>query len=72
MTTQGERLKKIRKELGLSQQKMGETLGISKQFFSILEKDKTLLNNEKLVALLRAYKINANYVLDGIGEMFIK
>ncbi|MBQ9688263.1 hypothetical protein IJV79_01355, partial [bacterium] len=36
-----------------------------------LEKDLSSLNNEKLVKLLVDYNVNANYLLAGIGEMFI-
>jgi len=71
METQGTRIKKIRQALNLSQDEFGKVFGISKQFVSLLEKDKTYLNNDKLVKLLFDYKININYLLGGIGEMFI-
>jgi len=70
METQGMRIKKIRQALGLSQDKFGEIFEISKQFVSLLEKDKTFLNNDKLVKLLFDYNVNINYLLGGIGEMF--
>ena len=44
---------------------------ISKQCVYSLEKDLSSLNNEKLVKLLVDYNVNANYLLAGIGEMFI-
>lgn len=70
METQGMRIKKIRQALGLSQDKFGEIFDIKKQFVSLLEKDKTSLNNDKLVKLLFDYNVNINYLLGGIGEMF--
>lgn len=70
MDTQGMRIKKIRQALGLSQDKFGEIFEISKQFVSLLEKDKTFLNNDKLVKLLFDYNVNINYLLGGIGGMF--
>ena len=70
MTTQGSRLKKIRQALNISQGEFGEIFGISKQFVSLIENDKTYLNNDKLVKLLLDYNVNLNYLLGGIGEMF--
>ena len=71
MATQGSRLKKIRTELELSQEKMGEYFELSKQYWSNFENDRDMLNNEKLVKLVQYFKVNINYVLLGIGEMFL-
>ena len=70
METQGTRIKKIRQALNLSQDDFGKIFDISKQFVSLLEKDKTFLNNEKLVKLLVDYDVNINYLLAGKGQMF--
>lgn len=72
METQGQRLKRIRLSLRLSQEEFGKIFNISKQYVYGLEKDKLTLNNEKLVKLLLDYKININYLLCGIGEMFLE
>ncbi len=72
MIEQGKRLKQIRQALGLSQDDLGSVLGISKQFYSNIETDRTKLNNEKLVLLCTEYNVNINYLLCGKGEMFIK
>lgn len=71
MIEQGKRLKQIRQALGLSQDGLGAVLGISKQFYSNIETDRTKLNNEKLVLLCTEYDVNINYLLCGKGEMFI-
>lgn len=70
--TQGSRIKKIRNALNLSQDEFGNIFNIKRQFVSSLEKDKVTLNNDKLVKLLIKYNVNINYVLAGIGEMFIQ
>lgn len=70
MTTQGQRIKKIRQALGLSQEQFGVIFDIKKQFVSSLEKDKTFLNNDKLVKLLVDFNVNINYLLAGKGNMF--
>ena len=70
MSTQGKRLKNIRNALELTQEQLGAALGISKQFYSNIETDRTVLNNEKLVLLLKDYNVNMNYLLGGILPMF--
>ena len=72
MTTQGKRLKNIRQALNLTQTQLGEKLGISKQFYSNIETDRTLLNNDKLVLLFKYFNVNLNYLLCGAGSMFNK
>ncbi len=71
MSTQGQRLKKIRLELNLSQDELGKKLGVSKQYVSNIEADRNVLNNEKLVCLLSDFNININYILAGLEEPFI-
>ena len=71
MSTQGERLKEIRQALKLSQQEFGDKLCVSKQYFSNLENDRNTLNNEKLVSLLVDFNVNLNYLLGGVGEIFL-
>jgi len=71
METQGQRIKNIRLALKLSQDEFGAIFDISKQYVSLLEKDKTFLNNDKIVKLILDYNVSANYLLVGIGEMFI-
>ena len=70
MTTQGKRLKNIRQALNLTQAEFGARLNISKQFYSNIETDRTLLNNEKLVLLFKDYNVNLNYLLGGQLPMF--
>jgi len=72
MSTQGKRLKNIRQALNLTQSELGEKLGISKQFYSNIETDRTALNNEKLVLLFKDYNVNLNYLLGGLPPMFNK
>ena len=70
MSTQGKRLKNIRTALDMTQEQLGVALGISKQFYSNIETDRTLLNNDKLVLLLKDYNVNLNYLLGGVLPMF--
>lgn len=70
--TQGQRLKKIRQSLGLTQSEIGVALSMSKQYFSKAETDTIVLNNRQLVTLLVDYNVNVNYLLAGRGEMFLQ
>ena len=63
-------LKVERAKKDLTQEELGAKLGISKQFYSNIETDRTLLNNEKIVLLFKYYNVNLNYLLCGFGEMF--
>lgn len=70
--SQGERIKKIRQNLNLSQEDFGKLFEIQKQMVSSLENNKIKLNNEKLEKLLLTYNVNINWLLAEIGEMFIQ
>lgn len=72
MSTQGERIKKIREELRLKQEDFAAIFGFSRAFVSAIEKDKSKLSVDNLVKLLLTYNVNMNYLLGGIGEMFIQ
>ena len=71
METQGERIKKIRLQLNMQQDKFGEGIGVTKQFISNIERDIGFLSSDKLTNLLLNYNVNINYLLAGIGEMFL-
>ena len=72
MTTQGDRLKQIRQTLRLSQEEFGKELNVSKQYVSNLESNRNFLNNEKLIHLLIDFDVNINFLLGGVGNMFIQ
>ena len=71
MTTQGKRFKKIRQALGLSQDDFASFFDATKSYISLLENDKSKLSVDNLIKLLLNYNVNLNYLLGGIGDMFI-
>ena len=71
MSTQGNRIKKIREELRLTQEQFANIFGFNRAYLSAIEKDKSKLSVDNLVKLLLTYNVNMNYILGGIGEMFI-
>lgn len=68
--TQGERLKAVRKELKLSQEKFGEKLGVEKSAISQLEGDRNKLTGQMIRSICREYKVRYDWLVYGDGEMF--
>ena len=66
MTT-GQRVAQKRKELGLSQEALGEKLGVSRQSIYKWESDSALPEVEKLVALSRLFDVSVGWLL-GVEE----
>lgn len=61
--TVGQRIAQKRKELGLSQEALGETLGVSRQAIYKWESDTTLPEIEKLIALSRIFSVSVGWLL---------
>ena len=68
--TQGERVREIRKALGLTLEKFGEKLGVGKTAISKLEKDERNLTDQMAKAICRDYNVSYDYLIYGDGEMF--
>lgn len=66
----GERLKRIRQSLGLSQDEFAEMMGYEKTTVGNAECGRISLSNRLIVALVKTYNINVEYLLEGHGEMF--
>jgi len=61
--TVGQRIAQKRKELGLSQEALGEQLGVSRQAIYKWESDTTLPEIEKLIALSRSFGVSVDWLL---------
>lgn len=61
--TVGQRIAQKRKELGLSQEALGEQLGVSRQAIYKWESDATLPEIEKLVAMSRIFSVSVGWLL---------
>lgn len=68
--TQGERVKEIRKSLGLTLEKFGEKLGVTKTTISRIEKGVNNLTEQMTVSICREYDVNYDYLMYGEGNMF--
>lgn len=54
----GPRLKRLRRELGLTQQAMADELGISPSYIALIERNQRPLTADLLIRLARAYKLD--------------
>lgn len=68
--TQGERIKAIRKELGLTLEKFGEKLGVGKTAISKIEKNERNLTDQMARSICREYNVDYDYLMYGEGDMF--
>ena len=69
--TENERLKALRKQLGLTLAEMGEKIGITYQAVSLIEKGKSRLTERTVLAVCAAFpQVNANWLRTGEGDMF--
>ena len=66
------RLKDIRKALRLTQKEFAARLGITDSGISRLEKGQNQLTDQLIRAICREYKVNYEYLKNGIGEMFVE
>lgn len=61
--TLGQRIQELRKEKGLSQEQLGELLGVSRQAVSRWEMDSAIPEVDKLISLSRVFGVDLNDLL---------
>ena len=69
--TQGERIREVRKTLGLTLEKFGEKIGMKKNSVSQLENGKNSVTEQVIKAICREYNFDYMWLTTGDGEMFI-
>jgi len=67
----GERIKKVRKELGLTQEDMAKKLGMSRNSIIRYENGEAVPSRKFLKLLEYEFGINPRWILKGEGEMFL-
>ncbi len=68
--TQGEKIKAVRKNLGLTLEKFGEKLGVTKVAIFNIEKGNRGLTEQMAIAICRTYNVNYDWLIHDEGEMF--
>ena len=69
--TQGERVREIRKSLGLTLEKFGEKLGVKKNAISQIETGRNSLTDQMTKAICREFGVDYTFLTTGEGEMFV-
>ena len=65
-----DRIKALRKELGLSGEKFGERIGVKKAAISKIESGAVGLSDSNILAICREFNVNEEWLRTGSGEMF--
>jgi len=66
----GERVKELRKALGLSGEKFGEKIGVTRSAISDIERGRNGLSDSNIIAICREFNVNEEWLRTGMGEMF--
>lgn len=68
----GDRVRELRKTLGLTLEAFGEKVGVGKSAVSRLEKGTNNLTEQMILAICREFNVNEEWLRTGNGEMFLK
>lgn len=69
--TQNERIKEVRKSLGLTLEKFGERIGLKKSAVSLIESGKNSVTDANVKAICREFGVDYIWLTTGDGEMFV-
>ena len=67
-----DRIKKIRKELDLTQQKFADRLGVKRNTVGQWECGINSITDQIITSICREFNVNEEWLRDGTGEMFIE
>ena len=70
--TQGERIREVRNTLGLTLEKFGDRLGVTKVAISNIEKGNRNLTEQMTKAICREFNVDYMWLTTGDGEMFVE
>lgn len=68
--TINERVKEVRKALGLSGEKFGAKIGLLRNAISRIETGKNGVSEQNIMAICREYHVNEQWLRTGEGKMF--
>ena len=68
--TENERVKELRKSLGLTQEKFGERVGLKKSAISQIESGVNGVTDQLRLAVFREFNVNEDWLRTGEGSMF--
>ena len=65
-----ERLSELRKALGLSMEKFGSKIGLSRSAISKMESGSSGLSEQTILSICRVFRVNYHWLTEGDGPMF--
>lgn len=68
--TVGERVRMLRRELGLTQAEMASGMGIGKSALCMIETGKAMLSDRNRNILISKYNVNPDWITSGDGDMY--
>lgn len=68
--TLAQRIKNLRKELGLNQTEFAQKIGITQTSLSQIEGEKNGISYDVYKAIVSEFKVNPMWLMDGLGSMF--
>lgn len=66
-----ERIKALRKVLGMSQDIFAEKLGLTKNYISLIENGNRNLSEQSVKVLCKEFNVSEEWLRNGTGEMFL-
>lgn len=72
MQNENDRIKEVRQCLGLTLEKFGQNLGVTKVAISNIENGHRNVTSQMRKAICREYGINEAWMKNGVGDMFVK
>ena len=70
--TENERIKEVRASFGMTMEKFGERLGVTKVAISNIEKGNRSVTDQMRKAVCREFDVNEDWLRTGEGNMFIE
>ena len=67
-----DRIKELRKTLGLTMEKFGNALGVGKSAINKLEKGENNVTEQMLKAICREFHVSEQWLREGTGDMFMQ
>jgi transcriptional regulator with XRE-family HTH domain len=71
MSSQGNRIKELRKCLGLTQEKFAAQIGIKRNSLSQIEIGTNSLSPQNILLICREWNVSEELLREGTGEMFV-
>lgn len=66
-----ERIRELRKSLGLTLEKFGGRIGIKKSSLSTIENGRSNASEQTILSICREFQVNEDWLRNGTGEMFV-